>query len=112
MDARQLGRVVRDRRGTLNLTQPELAGRAGVSLAYLYMLEGGGLPDPELAPLRRVACTLGLARLVALLDDVATLDGAAFLPPSVEALATAGAVDQFLREQRVRSGDGSRNSGP
>ncbi len=83
------------------MTQPELADRAGVSLAYVYMLEAGGLPDPGLEPLQRVAGILGFARLVTLLNDVASLDGQGTLPASVEALATAGAVEQFLRELRV-----------
>lgn len=101
MDARKLGLVVRHRRGALNMTQPELADRAGVSLAYVYMLEVGSLPEPGREPLRRVAGALAFARLVALLDEVVSLDGQAVLPPSVEALATAGAVDQFLRELRT-----------
>src|SRR5262245_18717116 len=100
MDARQLGRAIRDRRGALNMTQPDLADRAGVSLAYVYMLEAGGLPQPGLDPLRRVAGALSFARLVALLDEVASQNGVAKLPPSVETLTVSDAVDQFLRELR------------
>src|SRR5438874_11631526 len=101
MDPRQLGRAIRDRRGGLNMTQPELADRAGVSLAYVHMLEAGGLPQPGLDPLRRVAGALGFSRLAALLDDIAGLNGVAKLPPSVENLAISDAVDQFLRELRA-----------
>jgi transcriptional regulator with XRE-family HTH domain len=98
MDTRRLGRALRQRRGELNLTQPDLAERAGVSLPYLYMLEVGGLPQPEPEPLARVAKALGYARLVGLLDDVCHLSANGPVPPSVVALATDVAVEQFLRE--------------
>jgi transcriptional regulator with XRE-family HTH domain len=98
MDSRRLGRAIRQRRGALNLTQPDLAERAEVSLAYLYMLEVGGLPQPEPEPLARVAGALGYARLVTLLEEVCHLTHNGPVPPSVVALATAEAVDQFLRE--------------
>ena len=102
MDPRQLGRAIRDRRGALNMTQPDLADRAGVSLAYVYMLEVGGLSQPGLEPLRRVADALGYGRLVVLLDQVVSLNGRnGTLPASVKDLATADAVDQFLRELRA-----------
>jgi hypothetical protein len=98
MDARRLGRAVRERRGTLNLTQPDLAERAEVSLPYLYMLEVGGLPELEPEPVKRVAHALGYARLVTLLDDVCALGANGEVPASVRALATGNAIDQFLRE--------------
>lgn len=98
MDLRRLGRVIRDRRGTLNMTQPEVAGHAGVSLAYLHMLEAGGLPDPGLDALAQVARALALSRLVALLDDVRALRSQDSVPKSVLDNATADAVAQFLRE--------------
>ena len=44
-DGVRLGRIIRDRRA-LNMTQPELAERAGVSPAYIYMLEVGGSRTP------------------------------------------------------------------
>jgi transcriptional regulator with XRE-family HTH domain len=74
LEARDLGARLRLRRGTLNLTQPELATRAGVSLAYLGLLEADGLPalaqDARRgAALRRVAIVLGDTRLVAWLDE-------------------------------------------
>jgi transcriptional regulator with XRE-family HTH domain len=98
VDTRQLGSVIRDRRGALNHTQPDLAERAGVSVAYLYMLEVGGIPQPGLEPLLRVAAALRYGRLVTLLEDVRLLKTEGQLPPSVEDLATSKAVDQFLHE--------------
>jgi transcriptional regulator with XRE-family HTH domain len=102
MDLRWLGRVLRERRGALNMTQPELADRAGVSLAYVTMLEAGGLPDPGLDPLTQVTRALGLTRLVALLEEVSDLrsqDGG--VPRSVLDNAVADAVTQFLTESRA-----------
>src|SRR6266542_2436358 len=83
MDLRGLGRMIRDRRGTLNMTQPELADRAGVSLAYVHMLEAGGLPEPGLYSLLQVARALDLARLVTLLDEVSSLRSGDSIPHSV-----------------------------
>jgi transcriptional regulator with XRE-family HTH domain len=102
MDLRWLGRVIRERRGALNMTQPELADRAGVSLAYVSMLEAGGLPEPGLDALTLVARALGLARLVSLLEEVGELrsqDGG--VPQSVLENAVADAVTQFLTEARA-----------
>jgi transcriptional regulator with XRE-family HTH domain len=82
------------------MTQPELADRAGVSLAYVCMLEAGGLPQPGLDALLQVAKTLAFGRLAALLEEVCALRGADSLPPSVIDVATVDAVDQFLRESR------------
>jgi transcriptional regulator with XRE-family HTH domain len=101
MDVARLARAVRGRRGTLNMTQPDLAERASVSLAYVYMLEAGGLPRPGLEPLRRVATVLGQARLIELLDEVKALSAEAPLSESVEEIATADAVNRFLRESRA-----------
>ena len=102
MDLRWLGRLIRDRRGELNMTQPELADRAGVSLAYVSMLETGGLPDPGVEALRQVARSLGLTRLVVLLDDVVDLrthNGG--VPRSVQENALSDAVTRFLTEARA-----------
>jgi transcriptional regulator with XRE-family HTH domain len=98
MDVRRLGRAVRERRGALNLTQPDLAERAEVTLPYLYMLEVGGLPEVEPEPVKRVAHALGYVRLATLLDDVCKLGTNGQIPASVRALATGNAIDQFLRE--------------
>ena len=69
LEAGRLGHRLRTRRGALNLTQPEVATRAGVSLAYLGLLETGGLPQPVQETLRRVAVVLADASLVAWLDE-------------------------------------------
>ena len=68
-DGVRLGRIIRDRRGALNMTQPELAERAGVSPAYIYMLEVGGLPHPGLESLLRVAKAIDQTRLAELLEE-------------------------------------------
>jgi transcriptional regulator with XRE-family HTH domain len=104
MDSRLLGRVLRERRGALNMTQPDVAERAGVSLAYVYMLETGGIPQPELDALLRVAQAIDYVRLTALLEGVKAMGNGRPLSPSVEALAVADAVDQFLRELRASLG--------
>ena len=102
MDLRWLGRLIRGRRGELNMTQPELADRAGVSLAYVSMLETGALPEPGVEALRQIARALGLTRLVALLDDVVELrthNGG--VPHSVLENALSDAVTRFLTEARA-----------
>jgi transcriptional regulator with XRE-family HTH domain len=101
MDVARLARAIRDRRGALEMTQPDLAERAGVSPAYVYMLEVGGLPRPGLEPLLRVARVLGHSRLIELLEGVKSLSSGSPLSESVEEVATAGAVNRFLRETRT-----------
>ena len=100
-DGVRLGRIIRDRRGALNMTQPELAERAGVSPAYIYMLEVGGLPHPGLESLLRVAKAIDQTRLAELLEELVATRAGAPLPPSVEEVATAEAVSRFLRETRA-----------
>lgn len=56
--ARELGRRLRTRRLSLNLSQAETAARAGVSLGALRNLERTGLVTVEV--LLRVASTLGV----------------------------------------------------
>ena len=76
-DGVRLGRIIRDRRGALNMTQPELAERAGVSPA------------------------IDQTRLAELLEELVATRAGAPLPPSVEEVATAEAVSRFLRETRA-----------
>ena len=83
------------------MTQPDLAERAGVSSAYVYMLEAGGLPQPGLEPLLRVARALGYHQVAKQLDEVLSLRAQGPLSPSVEELATADAVERGLREERA-----------
>jgi transcriptional regulator with XRE-family HTH domain len=100
-DAVRLGRVIRERRGALNMTQPELAERAGVSPAYIYMLEVGGLLHPGLESLLQVARAIDQTHLVELLEEVVATRAGAPLPSGVEEVATAEAVTRFLRETRA-----------
>jgi transcriptional regulator with XRE-family HTH domain len=97
----RLGRWIRNRRGALNMTQPELAERAGVSLAYVYMLEVGALPEPGLQSLLRVARAVDDTRLAELLEEVQATQAGGQVPPSVEAVATSTAIARFLREVRA-----------
>jgi transcriptional regulator with XRE-family HTH domain len=69
------GRVVR-RRERLGLKQLELAARAGLSEAYVNRLENGGVRNPKVNDLARVARALGLP-LEALLAGAGAGGGAA-----------------------------------
>ena len=97
-DAVRLGRVIRERRGALDMTQPELAERAGVSPAYIYMLEVGGLLHPGLESLLQVARAIDQAAPGVLRQAAATAARQAVQlaqldqdPVVVEALAAAEA---------------------
>lgn len=57
--ARDVGRVLRDRRRSLHLTQAELAERAGVSRPTLVRVEGGH-DRVELAVVLRLLAAAGL----------------------------------------------------
>ncbi|MFJ8142462.1 helix-turn-helix domain-containing protein [Streptomyces sp. NPDC096013] len=56
--ARELGRLVHDRRIKLGLSQAELAGRCGMKQPQISRFEGGGTV-PTLTLLRRLAHALG-----------------------------------------------------
>jgi y4mF family transcriptional regulator len=57
---RELGRIVREQRKALSLTQTELALHAGVGLAFLYELEHGK-PTVRLDKVLAVLKALGLS---------------------------------------------------
>ena len=60
MGRRRLGAVVRRLRQGRQLTQVQLATKAGVSQGYLAALEGGLKHNPSLATLMRLAKALGV----------------------------------------------------
>ncbi len=60
-----IGQTVRERRLALNLTQTELAARAGLTQPALSRLEGGG-SVPTIPVLDRIAAALGAELVVTL----------------------------------------------
>ncbi len=60
MPSQQIGRVVRRLRSAKGWTQRALAERAGVTDAYIAMLETGVRQNPSLRLLRRLAKALGV----------------------------------------------------
>ena len=55
-----LGRLVRDRRAKLQLTQSELAARVGVSRSAISELEAGRIEQPRVTVFARLASALGI----------------------------------------------------
>lgn len=72
-DSARLGAAVRARRVALRLTQADVAGLAGVGLAFLYDLERGK-PTVRLDKVLPVLRTLGLALHVGEGDGLAAVD--------------------------------------
>ena len=58
MSPRRLNRIVQDLRTKRELSQRELAKKAGVSVAYIAHLETGFRKNPSLAVVRRLAKAL------------------------------------------------------
>lgn len=59
-DAASLGRLVREQRARLRLTQAELAERVGVSRSAISELEAGRIEQPRASVFARLAAALGL----------------------------------------------------
>jgi transcriptional regulator with XRE-family HTH domain len=59
-DAASLGRLVREQRARLRLTQSELASRVGVSRSAISELEAGRIEQPRASVFARLAAALGL----------------------------------------------------
>ena len=54
-----LGKMLKQRREAKHLTQAALAGKVGVSQAYIAKLESGDKTNPTLDLLRKIAKALG-----------------------------------------------------
>ena len=65
-DAQGLGRLVREQRGKLHLTQSELASRVGVSRSAISELEAGRIEQPRATVFARLAAALGIPAAVLL----------------------------------------------
>jgi transcriptional regulator with XRE-family HTH domain len=59
-DPTALGRLVREQRAKLHLTQSELASRVGVSRSAISELEAGRIEQPRASVFARLAAALGL----------------------------------------------------
>ena len=57
----QLGQRIRDLRSKNNLTQDELAGKAGISTKYLQNLEGKNPKKATIVTLQKLACGFRIA---------------------------------------------------
>lgn len=62
----RLGRLVREQRGKLRLTQSELAARVGVSRSAISELEAGRIEQPRATVFARLAAALGIPAAVLL----------------------------------------------
>lgn len=74
--ARCIGRTVRERRVLLNMTQQELAARAGVSVRLVISLELGEAPGIRLDKLTQLLDALDLSLAVTARDGAAAVRGA------------------------------------
>jgi y4mF family transcriptional regulator len=59
MGENRLGAAIRERRKALKITQPDLAGLAGISVNSLYKIERGE-GNPTLDLLEKIAGVLGM----------------------------------------------------
>lgn len=67
MDYQKIGEIIKDRRKSLNITQPTLAALAGVGLNTLVAVERGN-GNPKLQTILTILDTLGLKIDVVLKD--------------------------------------------
>jgi transcriptional regulator with XRE-family HTH domain len=58
--SKSMGRMLRETREAKGLTQEQIAQKAGVTEAYISMLESGARKNPSLAMLKRLAKILGV----------------------------------------------------
>ena len=59
MLASEIGKQIKERRGTLGITQPDLAEMAGISINTLYKIETGQ-GNPTVKVLNKIAEVLGM----------------------------------------------------
>jgi transcriptional regulator with XRE-family HTH domain len=67
-----IGRRIRDKRKELNLTQEEVARRAGINLKIVGLLERGETQDPHVSNLQSIARALGMSAGELLGEDSAS----------------------------------------
>ena len=60
MSPKRLGKVLKQRREEKGVTQAALAGKVGVSQAYIAKLESGDKKNPTLDLLKKIAKALGV----------------------------------------------------
>jgi len=73
-DTAGLGRVVRDARRALGLTQPDLALSAGVGVRFLVDIEKGK-PTAQIGKVMQVLAALGVEIALSLPDHIKVTDG-------------------------------------
>ncbi len=96
MEGTDLGERIKKLRGEMNLSQAELARRAGLSPAYLSELEGGQGKRPGGQVLLHLAQALGTTIAVILGDDVR---------PGGSAVAVDDSLLEFARERGLSQAD-------
>lgn len=67
MDYQEISKVIKDRRKSLNITQPTLAALAGIGLNTLVAIERGN-GNPKIKTISAILDTLGLKINVTLKD--------------------------------------------
>ena len=72
-DPAMLGRVVRDRRRALGLTQPDLALSAGVGVRFLVEIERGK-PSAQIGKVMQVLAALGIEIELSMADHIKVKD--------------------------------------
>jgi len=111
-DPSGLGRLVREQRGKLHLTQSELAKRVGVSRSAISELEAGRIEQPRATVFARLAAALGIPAAVLLaaagyptasLIGEIEADEIALLAASLATLA--GSEREWLRARLVELRD-------
>ena len=98
------GERVRALRLAADLTQRELAQRAGLDFTYLSRIEAGVVPPPADDKIRAIGTVVGLDR--AAIDELLELGHRAKVPPGVVKAALVrnpgiGALLRQLKDQRL-----------
>lgn len=73
-DTAAIGRLVRDTRRALGLTQPDLALSAGVGVRFLVDIEKGK-PTAQIGKVMQVLAALGIEMRLSLPDSIKVTDG-------------------------------------
>jgi y4mF family transcriptional regulator len=73
-DPAAMGRLIRDARRALGLTQPDLALSAGVGVRFLVDIEKGK-PTAQIGKVMQVLAALGVEMALSLPDSIKVTDG-------------------------------------